>query len=248
VHELQPDIPKLVQASSFIFAGTVVELGTSSVANLPPRDNFAVIRIDRSLRSDPALGELRKRVVTVALRKRGELQPQQRAVFFTSDWIQGRGIAAREISHVDAQLEDDVDANIKLLPQRHLADRLSSSVLVIVAKVVAVKPTPFDVRWRNAPQWAIASFDIRNALRGRPTQSTTVLFPRSARPTWALAPRLSDGQRGIFLLHRPPPWAPLPESQQFLTSEAFTLLDPADVQPESQRPLIEKLLGQVGAP
>jgi len=248
VQEPRPDIPKLVDASSFIFTGTVVELGKSTVANLAARANFAVIRIERSLRSDPALGNLRDRLVTVALLERGELQPNQRAVFFTLDWIHGGGIAAREISHVDARFESEVDSSVEQQPRRHLADRLGSSVLVIVAKVVSVKPTPFDVRWRNAPQWAVASLESLDALRGRPTEGTTIMFPTSGRPTWALAPRLSEGQRSIFLLHRPPSWAPLPESPQFLTSEAFTLLDPADVQPESQRRLIEELLDQVGAP
>ena len=248
MNRLQPEIPTLVQASSLIFSGTVVKLGASSVANLPPRDNFAVVRVDRSLRSDPALGNLSDRLITVALVERGELQLHQQIVFFAVDWIHGGGIAAREVAHVNTRLEDEINSNLEQLPERHLAERLSTSVLVIAAKVRSIKRTPFDVRWRNAPQWAITSFNILDALRGRATENTTVLFPTSNRPTWRSSPRLSKGQGGIFLLHRPPAWPQLPEFEGFLTSEAFTTLDPADVQPESQRLLVEKLLGQVGAP
>jgi len=242
-----PDIQKLAQSSSLIFSGTVVELGASSVANLPPRDNFAVVRIDRALRSDRALGSLSGKAVTVALSNRTKLQDGERAIFLTSDWIQGGGIAAHEVAHFDLGHEQKIASAVERLPERHLADRLSSSILVVVAEVIATKPTPFDFRWRNAPQWAIASFRFLDSVRGLPRENTTALYPTSTRPTWALSPRLSQGQRGIFLLHRPPVWT-IRMLEESLTSEAFALLDPADVQPEAQRPLIEKLLGQMGEP
>jgi hypothetical protein len=247
VPERQLDLQKLIQSSSLIFSGTVVEMGASSVANLPPRANFAVVRIDRTLRSDPALGSLHGKAVTVAQSAGSKLEDGERAIFLTSDWIQGGGIAAHELAHFDLGREQEVTSVVGRLPERHLADRLSSSILVVIAEVIATKPTPFDFRWRNAPQWAIASFRFLDALRGLPTENTTALFPTSNRPTWARSPRLSAGRRGIFLLHRPPVWT-IPMLEASLTSEAFAVIDPADVQPESQRPLIEKLLDQVGEP
>jgi hypothetical protein len=222
----------------------VLELGVSSVANLLPRDNFAVVRIERPLRSDPALGDLRGRQVTVELLDRGELRPGERVIFFTLDWIHGGGIAAREVAHLDPQLEDEVATEVARLPERHLAERLSNAILIAVADVTQTKLTAFDIRWRNAPQWAEASLRIVDVLRGQPSPNTRVLFPTSGRPTWARSPRLAKGQRAIFLLHRPPDWPPLPKPGGILTSEAFTVLDPADVQPESQRPLVERLLHQ----
>jgi len=245
--EHQPDIQKLIQSSSLIFSGTVVEMGASSVANLPPRANFAVVRIDRILRSDPALGSLHGKAVTVAQSNGSKLEDGERAIFLTSDWIQGGGIAAHEVAHFGLGREQEVAEAVQRLPERHLADRLRSSILVVVAEVIETKPMPYDFRWRNAPQWATASFRFRDAMRGLPTENTMALFATSSRPTWARSPRLYAGQRGIFLLHRPPVWT-IPMLEASLTSEAFAVIDPADVQPESQRPLIEKLLSQVGEP
>jgi hypothetical protein len=240
----RPEIQELVREASLIFSGTVVELGASSVSNLAPRDNFAVVRVDNPLRSDPALGDLRRRKITVELLEPGELQPDERVIFFTLNWIHGGGIAAREVTHLETQQEDEVAAEVARLPERHLAERLAGAILVVVAEVTETKPTPFDVRWRNAPQWATASFRIVEALRGQPIENLVVLFPTSGRPMWTPSPRLTKGQRAIFLLHRPPDWPPLPDSGATLTSAVFTVLDPADVQPESQRPLIERLLNQ----
>ena len=239
-----PELQKLVRDSNLIFSGTVVELGASSVANLAPRDNFAVVSVDRSLRCDAALGDLRRKKVTVELLDQGGLQPDQRALFFTSNWIQGGGIAAREVARMETQQEDGVAAEVARLPERHLAERLADSTLVVLAEVAETRSTPFDIRWRNAPQWATASFRNIEALQGDPTEDMVVLFPTSGRPMWARAPRLKKGQRGIFLLHRPPDWPPLPNLGPNLTSAIFTVLDPADVEPVSKRPLVEKLFGQ----
>ena len=243
----RPELQKLVRDSNLIFSGTVIELGASSVANLAPRDNFAVVWVDNPMRSDPALGDLRRRKITVELLTQGELQPDQKVIFFTLNWIQGGGIAAREVTHLETQQEDEVAAEVARMPERHLAERLASAILVVVAEVTEIKATPFDIRWRNAPQWATASFRNVEALRGQPIENMVVLFPTSGRPMWARSPRLRKGQRGIFLLHRPPDWPPLPDLGPTLTSAVFTVLDPADVQPVSQRPLVEKLLRQRSA-
>ncbi len=72
-------LQKLVSDSSLIFSGTVIELGASSVANLPPCDNFAVVSVDRPLQSDPALGDLRRKKITVELLDPDELQPDQQS-------------------------------------------------------------------------------------------------------------------------------------------------------------------------
>jgi hypothetical protein len=244
VPDSRPELQKLVRDSSLIFSGTVVELGASSVANLAPRDNFAVVWVDRSLRCDAALGDLRRRKITVELLDQGGLQPDQRALFFTSNWIQGGGIAAREVARMETQQEDEVAAEVARLPERHLAERLADSTLVVLAEVAEIRSTPFDIRWRNAPQWAAASFRNVEVLQSNPTEDMVVLFPTSGRPRWARAPRLKEGQRGIFLLHRPPDWPPLPNLGLNLTSAIFTVLDPADVQPVSKRLLVEKLFGQ----
>jgi len=242
----RPEIEELVRDANLIFSGTVVELGASSVSNLAPRDNFAVVRVDNPLRFDPALGDLRRRRITVELLKQGEPQPDKRVIFFTLNWIQGGGIAAREVAHLEMHQEDEVVAEVARLPERHLAERLAGAIVVVVAEVTETKLTPFNVLWRNAPQWATASFRNVESLRGQPIENMVVLFPTSGRPMWARSPRLTKGQRAIFLLHRPPDWPPLPDSGATVTSAVFTVLDPADVQPESQRPVVERLLSERG--
>ncbi|MBZ5653067.1 MAG: hypothetical protein LAO18_21595 [Acidobacteriia bacterium] len=240
----RPEIQDFVRRSSFIFRATVMKLGASSVTNLPPRKNLSVVRIAKPIRTDPALGDLHGKLVTVELLNPGELKPKQAAIFFALGWIQGGGIAVREVAHLNARQEDDVEAEVARLPERHLADRLADAVLVVVAEVTDVQPTPFDIRSRNAPQWAAATLKTTEVLHGQPRHHATVLFPTSKRPTWVQSPRLAEKQRAIFLLHRPPDGTLFPEPIPTLPSELFTVLDEADVQPLSKRPLVKRLLSQ----
>ena len=61
--------------------------------------NFAAVRTDRPLRFDPSLGDLSGRLATVELLSRSALKPEEKAIFFTLDWILGGGIAIREMAH-----------------------------------------------------------------------------------------------------------------------------------------------------
>jgi hypothetical protein len=87
-------IPELIHSSSCVFTGTVVALVASTVPILPARENFAVVRVDRGLRVEPALGDLRGRTITVETRTPEELRVDQKAIFFTIGWIHGGGIGA----------------------------------------------------------------------------------------------------------------------------------------------------------
>src|SRR5215469_14512341 len=95
-----PSFDDLARQASLIFTGTVTELGASTVPLLPANEKLVVVRVDRGLRVDPVLGDLRGKLITVDAAPR-TLKVGQRAIFFTRSWIHGRGIAVHEVAHVD---------------------------------------------------------------------------------------------------------------------------------------------------
>lgn len=234
---------ELTRSSSLIFSGTVVTLGESTVPILPPSEDFVVIRVDRGLRVDPALGDLRGKLITMAPLNPGSLRPEQRAVFFTLSWIHGGGIAVREIGHLDVGKEDEVAEAVERLPEMHLRDRLLDAELVAVAEVVSVREMPRTSYARNAAVWAEAQLRIERVLRGQPRESAAVYFPTADRPPWTDAPRFEEGQRGVFILHA----ASQKETRGDRSLEAGSLvaLDPTDFQPESELPQVETLIAAV---
>src|SRR5262245_19718128 len=95
----RPVDENLVRSTGLIFAGTVVELGGSSVPDVKPSDNLIVVRVDRGLRVEKALGDIRGKRITVAVKDPRAFRTGQHAVFFTNSWIHGNGIAVREVEH-----------------------------------------------------------------------------------------------------------------------------------------------------
>jgi hypothetical protein len=233
----------LTRTSSLIFTGTVVQRGTSTVPILPPRENLVVVRVDRGLRVDPVLGDLHDTMITVAAPAPESLNLGQKAVFFTNSWIHGRGIAVREVDHLDIGEEDSVAAVVAQLPQLHLLDRLRSAELVVDAQVVRISPVESTSLERHYAFWAAAHLQVEKVVRGKPHESTVVYFPTANRPPWTSAPRFKNHQRGIFILHAPSRSATL--SEAMLEAGSLIALDPADFQPESQLPDVEKLLATI---
>ncbi len=235
-------IRDFTRSAGFIFSGTVMKTGDSTVPDIPPGDNVAVVRIDRPLRVNPVLGDLSGKLITVAMATPGSLQPGQKAVFFTNSWVHGRGIAVREVSHVNISEEDAVAATVTQLPEMHLQERLQSAKLVVNAEVTRIRPVERTTFERNAALWEAADLKIEQVLRGKAGKSTVVYFPTSDHPMWARAPRFQQGQRGIFILHAPDRNAS--PSEGSLGKDSLVALDSADYQPESHRQEVEKLLGK----
>jgi hypothetical protein len=240
-----PTVLELVLSSSLIFSGTVQQRGASTVPAVPPNEKLFVVRVDRPLRVDPVLGDLRDKLITVAATAPEKLSPGQRAVFFTNSWIHGRGIAVREVEHIDASEEDQVASAVAQIPEVHLKGRLASAELVVDAEITRIGPVEKRSTERNVALWAVADLRVRRVLRGTAPQSTRVYFPTADWPPWTNAPRFKEHQRGVFILHTPARDRTLSEAS--LDVGGLVALDPADYQPESQLQKVEDLLATITA-
>jgi len=233
-------VAELTRTSSFVFTGTVVETGASNVRVLEPHPNLVLVRVHQGLRVDPALGDVRGRVVTIATAAPQELTPGLRAVFFTQSWIHGNELAVREIAHVSADLAPEVEQAVAALPDLRLAERLADAVAVVQASVRSTRTVPDLPIERRAPRWSEARLDIVSTLKGD-VGGRRLLFPTSESHHWFLAPRFRRGQRGIFLLH-----AGEEHARAWISpaehADVVTALDPADVQPESELAHIRALI------
>jgi hypothetical protein len=232
----------LTRSASLIFSGTVVKLGASDVPILPAREHYAVIQVDRNLRVDSALGNLRSKSITMATKPgSGDLKEGQKAVFFTRSWIHGKGIAVHEVGHLGIESEDAVAKAVADLPDLHLKDRLQSAERVVLAEVSEIRDVANQRRARSAPFWSVAVLRVVEALKGG-TEAVQVLFPTSKSRPWFRAPRFTLHQRGVFLLHADEPRAVRWLEGTTGTNGTLTALEAADVQPESRVEQIKELL------
>jgi hypothetical protein len=233
------DPTALTRASSFIFRGVVQEAGASNVRGLEPTANLLLVRVDAPLRSDPALGDMTGRVVTLATDAPDQLPPATDAVFFANGWIHSEEVAVRELAHASADLTEAVRTEVARLPDLHLLDRLAQARLVVLAEVQSTSRLRRP-RERRAPNWARAQLKVLTSLKGR-AREPILLFPTSDSHHWFRAKRPRKGQRRVFILH-----AEDEHAQRWLNDSergvVFTALDQADIQPEAQLDHLRALL------
>ncbi len=229
----------LVQLSTFIFSGTVLELGASSVPFVQPNEKLITARLDRSLRSDPVLGDLRGKTITVAVGSAEEFTAGQQVLFFANSWVHGRGIAVREVAHLDAGQTDRVAAAVAELPRRHLLDRLQDAEVVVDAKITKIDPPGFTFDQHDG-LWAAAHLHVNATLKGSAPHPAIFYFATAEWPPWNQALRCEKGQAGIFLLHIPPP--DTVKDGGTLPAGSLVAVDAADFQDQSQAGRIKQFL------
>jgi len=238
-------VEELTRASSFVFSGTVQDVGASNVPTVEPSDTTVLVRIERGLRTDPALGDVRGRLVTVETATPQELQPGTQAVFFTDSWIHGDELAVRERAHIAPDRVDEVASAVERLPDMHLEDRLRAAAAVVHATVTRTAIVPGMPLERRSPRWAEAALDVVATLKGD-ASGLRLFFPTSESHHWYDAPSFTAGQRSVILLHVGDPqvghWLDGPEF-----AGAATALDPADVQPEAVLEHVRALIARIGA-
>ena len=197
-------ISELVQSSTFIFSGTVLELWASSVPSVSPNEKLITARLDESLRTDPVLGDLRGKTISVAVGSAEHFESGPASRILRQQWVHGRGIAVREVAHLDAGQTDRVADAVAELPQRHLLDRLQDAEVVVEATITNLDPPGFTFDQHDG-LWATAHLAVNATLKGSRACAASLLFATAEWPPWNRMPRFKKGRPGVFILHIPPP-------------------------------------------
>jgi hypothetical protein len=234
----------LTRASDLVFRGRVLELGNSAVRAVPASAQVAVVELLESLRADPVLGDLTGKPITVELLHPDEVDAGEEAIFFTRNWVHGENLAVREIAHVavSGHTGAEVAATVAGLPDLHLQSRLDSAELVVLAAVTSVAAVEGQSGRRQSPRWARARLTVNSVLEGNAVDRVDVYFPTGDDKTWRDSPRLTRGQRAVFLLHRNDPLAGEWLQSPGMPEDALTALDPSDVLPTQAQERVTAML------
>ena len=232
-------ISDLIRTSTFIFTGTVLERGASSVPLVEPDERLITVRLDESLRVDPILGDLRGNTITVEVGSSEHFEEGQEALFFANRAVAGRGIAVREVAHVDVDQAELVADGVAQLPHRHLLDLLQDAALVVDATITDIDPPEFTFDQHDG-QWAAAHLEVNTTLKGTTPPSPVLYFATAEWPPFDRMPRFEPGQAGVFILHLLPTEATNEGST--LPEEGLVATDHADFQESAEGERIQELL------
>jgi hypothetical protein len=240
------DTESLTRQATFIFAGTVIRLGASTMAAVKPTAATAVVRVDEVVDAPGGPPDLVGQEITVQLLAPGTMKAGERAVFFTKGWLLGRSIAVIEVGHAAAtqalpRLRRSVQAVRQQAADEQQRDQIATTEAIIAGKVTRVAPAKIPhIGSEHDPDWYEAEIQISSVVKQRPAgiplQGTvTLLFPHSDDVMWASSPKFHEGQVGIWLLHRNQ--ARLPGIE-----DRYTALKPLDFRPPEELPRLQRLV------
>jgi hypothetical protein len=191
--------------------------------------------------------------VTVELQEPVSVRVGQSAVFFTEGVHYGEGLVVREIGNVAPQPEvDSLVANgIQLREDNALTQRMAQADLIIsgvasapapypgavVPAAAGVTPSPVGLRpiSEHDPLWWQATIKIESVEKGAHNGETkTILFPSSMDVAWYQAPKIKEGDRGVWLLHN--------RDVRGKSVPALAIVHPLDFQPMEVRERVRALL------
>ena len=240
---------ELVERSSFIFAGTVTSLGPSPVRVLASLSGLAVVHFDRGFLTNPVLGDLEGRPITVQLARETVAASahastlKRRFIFFATAWVHGKEIAVTEIGRLDdtPENEQEVARIVASLPQNHLNERIASAVLIVHGRVREIARAA-DIPGNGTehdPLWMRAFIEVVETVKGsapKASQSHVVelLFPGSGDHAFRNVPRPQLNEEAVFLLHA--------AQGRLLPPSALVAPDRADIQAPANLPVVKRQL------
>jgi hypothetical protein len=212
-------IHELTNEASFIFEGTLRQIGAVTSASLPAGPDMAVVHVGKILKGPHVLAGFSGQEITIQLRHPGSAQHGRQATFFTTGLHFGGGLAVREVGQLDrtgAEVEAEVKEAMAHAYDDALRARLEAAELVVAGTAVRVGPLRTDDATsrqvsEHDPDWwecEIKVSDVEKgklpaAGRGRAAGSEVVtLFAHSTDIVWYQSPKFNEGEEGIWLLHR----------------------------------------------
>jgi hypothetical protein len=207
---LGASVRNLRRESRFIFTGSVEGVARSTVSLLPAHRGTAVVHVEHIHYAPEDLQDQLDQSVTLLLAEESTASPNQRLVFFTTPILFGETMAAREVGRIE--VPDDIEALQEMMArvtaqmtEEDVRAHVGSTDAIVRGRVVSVRSvseTTALTASEHDPDWWAAVVRVTRSIKGDHKGQIEVRYPNSHDIRWYRAPKLREGQEGIFMLHR----------------------------------------------
>lgn len=207
---LGASVRNLRRESRFIFTGSVEGVARSTLSLLPAGSRTAIIHVDHIHYAPDDLQDQADQSVTLLFAEEFTARPSQRWVFFTTPILFGETMAAREVGRVE--VPDDHEALQEMIArvtaemrEEEVRVHVRSADAIVRGRVLSVRRVSEATALtasEHDPDWWAAVVHVIRSIKGDHKGEITVRYPNSHDIRWHRAPKLHEGQEGIFMLHR----------------------------------------------
>jgi hypothetical protein len=232
----------VLRQATLVFTGTVQETSATTMPAVKANNSTAVVRVDQVIDGSNAPPDLVGKQITVQLREPGSVKAGMQAIFLTKGWLLGNSMAVIELGRLPSTTSvQDLSAQLESTRQKvadgNLQNELATTEAVIIGTVTGVRPSQIPhLKSEHDPDWYEAQILVENIVKGQLSgREITLLFPHSDDVMWHDSPKFTEGERGIWLLHRNQARLPGIENQ-------FTSLKALDFQPLDELDRVRRLV------
>ncbi len=223
------DLLRLVERSGFIFRGRHIDMQK--------------VLIQEVLWSSKALRDLVGKEATFKDRDEARKEKEDTAIFFSTVISLGNQLLLHSLGELPAfdNQVHRVKDHIRAVAELPLRKRIAEAALIITGEVIETRPVGKSriPRSEHDPDWWIARVKVGEVHKGATKhKEVEVLFANSKDIAWYKAPKLQEGDRGIFLLQ------PVDARAFHLPTEGpvYQVTDPLDFHPIERLSDIQKFL------
>jgi hypothetical protein len=254
---------------TFVFKGTVQELKSATMNEVPVSARTIVVSVDQVLEAPKNLAKLGGHKITVQLSGKRKARVGQELIFYTQGWIFGHSVAVQSLneepitqSAAHAALLSRGGDPVVHKRSREVSERFDSADMVVSGKITTIRlpaeeitqskagTTPSEPVSEHSPHWREAVIDIDEVHKGKHTKKSVVIrFPASTDVRWYKAPKFEAGHQGYFMLHKTPiakgaapRGAKGKAAEPAADDEVYTALHPLDFQPYSQQGGVRQII------
>ena len=226
--------------ATFVFVGTVVEAGGSTLAQLPASSQTYIVQVDEVLLQRGTFDDQGGQRVTVVA-EGGRLGAGDRYLFHTEPFMFGASVAVRAIDvesadQVGAQAAEAMRTDFELQAVRQRVEQAGLIVSGMVTSVRQVRQPRLESE--HLPDLRQAVVKVDSVLKGDVSgEEVSFLFAASRDVHYVRAPKFQEGDAGIFMLNAGTRAA----TAMKLGTQELTMFDAQDFLPSSMLEAIQTM-------
>ncbi len=209
IPEISPEMAVHGPKSDFVFRGRIRILHTSTIDS-PDAGVMGVVRVVDIVQGPPSLANGRGRDVTVQFADIDSMSVADDLLLFTNITVLGDEIGLTEVASLPwdetrlttSALQQDLARAMDDHDDEALREQVRSSEVVIFGTVM--RTTPLKVEGardtEHDPMWTEAVVQVEEQMKGDSVETVSFVFSASTDVAWFGAPKIREGDRGVFLL------------------------------------------------
>src|SRR6266481_6058104 len=145
-------IENKVEASKFVFIGTVKRIGASNLARLPANDRLILVEINNVAHAPAVFNGVVGTTVTVKIPARTKLKSGETKLFFTKRLMYGENLAV-EATAIEQVAKDydqavkDVKTAFAIIERKERLARISKAALIVEGRVTQMQESEFNEKY-----------------------------------------------------------------------------------------------------